>query len=160
MRGVMPPLPQYASMALFPSLDPNILLSTVFWNTSIQSLSLRRKSTHRKGEHHAMKAYWGSGGITPRILDLGTRWRSVVSFTHRPLYPQGKNAWYPLDRRLGGPQSRSGRCGEEKIPQPLPGLKHQIIKPVAQRYTAELTWLLFIYLFIYIQMSGSGSEFS
>jgi len=26
-------------------------------------------------EHHAMKAYWGSGGIHPRILDLGTRWR-------------------------------------------------------------------------------------
>jgi hypothetical protein len=26
-------------------------------------------------EHHAMKVYWGSGGIVPRILDLGTRWR-------------------------------------------------------------------------------------
>jgi hypothetical protein len=26
-------------------------------------------------KHHAMKTYWGSGGITPRILDLGTRWR-------------------------------------------------------------------------------------
>jgi hypothetical protein len=24
-------------------------------------------------KHHAMKAYWGSGGIAPRILDLGTR---------------------------------------------------------------------------------------
>jgi hypothetical protein len=24
-------------------------------------------------EHHAMKAYWGIGGITPRIFDLGTR---------------------------------------------------------------------------------------
>jgi hypothetical protein len=27
-----------------------------------------------------------------------------------------KNAWYPLDRRLGGTQSRSG-CGEEKNSQ-------------------------------------------
>jgi hypothetical protein len=26
-------------------------------------------------EHHAMKAYWGSGGTAPCILDLGTRWR-------------------------------------------------------------------------------------
>jgi hypothetical protein len=26
-------------------------------------------------KHHAMKAYWGSGGIDPRILDLSTRWR-------------------------------------------------------------------------------------
>jgi hypothetical protein len=25
--------------------------------------------------HHAMKTYWGSGGIAARILDLGTRWR-------------------------------------------------------------------------------------
>jgi hypothetical protein len=38
----------------------------------------------------------------------------VVSFTPRPLYPQGKSLRYPLDRRLGGPQSRSGRHGEEK----------------------------------------------
>jgi len=27
---------------------------------------------------------------------------------------QGKSPWYPLDRRLGGPQSRSGRGGLEK----------------------------------------------
>jgi hypothetical protein len=35
------------------------------------------------------------------------------------LYPQGKSPWYPLDRRLGGPQSRSGRGGEEKNSQRL-----------------------------------------
>jgi hypothetical protein len=44
-------------------------------------------------KHHAMKTYWGSGGIAPRILDLGTRWRSVISFTPRPLYPQEKSLW-------------------------------------------------------------------
>ena len=32
-----------------------------------------------------------------------------VSFTHWPLYPQGWNLLYPLDRRLGGPQSWCGR---------------------------------------------------
>jgi hypothetical protein len=32
-----------------------------------------------------MKAYWGSGGTAPHILDLSTRWRWVVSFTPRPL---------------------------------------------------------------------------
>jgi hypothetical protein len=26
-------------------------------------------------EHHVMEAYWGRGGIAPRILDFGTRWR-------------------------------------------------------------------------------------
>jgi hypothetical protein len=72
-----------------------------------------------------MKAHWGSRGITLRILDLGTRWRWVVSFTPRSLYPQGKSLWYPLDRSLGGPQSRSGRGGEEKNSQPPPGIEPQ-----------------------------------
>jgi hypothetical protein len=26
-------------------------------------------------EHHAMKAYWGSGVIAPLILGLGSTWR-------------------------------------------------------------------------------------
>jgi hypothetical protein len=42
----------------------------------------------------------------------------VVGFTPRPLYPHEKNPRYPLDRRLGGPQSRSGHSGEDKIPSP------------------------------------------
>jgi hypothetical protein len=52
--------------------------------------------------------------IDPRIPDLGISWRLVVTFTPRPLYPRTKSPWYPLDRRLGGPQNRSGRLGEEK----------------------------------------------
>jgi hypothetical protein len=74
-------------------------------------------------KHHAMKTYWASGGIAPRFLDLGTRWRWVVSFTLRPLYRQGKSLWYPLGRRLSGTQSRSGRGGEEKNSQPPPGIE-------------------------------------
>jgi hypothetical protein len=35
----------------------------------------------------------------------------------------GKSLCYPLDRRLGGPQSRSGRGGEEKNSQPPPGIE-------------------------------------
>jgi len=68
-------------------------------------------------KYHAMRMYWGSGGIAPRILHLGTRWRWVVSFTPRPLYPHGKRSWYTLDRRLGGPESRSGHGVEEKNSQ-------------------------------------------
>jgi hypothetical protein len=85
-----------------------------------------------------MKAYWGSGGIDPHILNLGTRWRCLVSFTPRSLYPQGKSPWYPLDRRLDGPQSRSGRGGEEENSLRLPALEPPIIQTVAQRYTTEL----------------------
>jgi hypothetical protein len=61
----------------------------------------------------------------------------VVSFKHRPLYPQRKSPWYPLDRRLGGFQSRSVRGGEEKIPSPRreSNPRTPIVQPVAQRYT-------------------------
>jgi hypothetical protein len=52
--------------------------------------------------------------------------------------PQGKSPWYPLDRRLGGPQSWPG---EERNSQPLPGLEPPIIQPVPQRYTTELSRL-------------------
>jgi hypothetical protein len=62
----------------------------------------------------------------------------AVSFKPRPLYPQGKSTWYPMDRKLSGPLSRSGRGGEEKNSQPLSGLELLIIQPVAQRYTTEL----------------------
>jgi hypothetical protein len=58
------------------------------------------------------------------------------------LHQQGKSPWYPLDRTLGGLQSRSGRGGEEENSQPLQGLEPPIIQPVVQRYTAELSWLL------------------
>jgi hypothetical protein len=79
-----------------------------------------------------MKAYWRSGGIAPHIFDLGTRWRWVVSFTPLPLYPQGKRPWYPLDRRLVGPQSRSGGSGVKKSSQPMSGLEPPIIQLIAQ----------------------------
>jgi hypothetical protein len=37
--------------------------------------------------------------------------------------PPGKEPRHPLGRRLGGPQSRSGRGGEEKNSQPPPGIE-------------------------------------
>jgi hypothetical protein len=44
--------------------------------------------------------------------------------------PLGKSPWYSLDRRLGGPQSRSGRGGVEKNIQPMPALEPLIIQAV------------------------------
>jgi hypothetical protein len=48
--------------------------------------------------------------INPRSLDLSSTWKRVVS-----LIPQPHNLRYPLDRRLGDPQSRSGRRRDERI---------------------------------------------
>jgi hypothetical protein len=51
--------------------------------------------------------------------------------------PPGKDPRYPLDRRLGGPQSRSGRFGAEKILDPTGTrvLSPSVVQPVASRYT-------------------------
>jgi hypothetical protein len=51
--------------------------------------------------------------------------------------PHGKSPWYPLDRRVGGPQSHFGRGGEEKNSQPPPRIEPStpIVQPVAQRYS-------------------------
>jgi hypothetical protein len=51
--------------------------------------------------------------------------------------PGERAPWYPLDRRLGGTQSRSGHGGEEKIPSPHreSNPRTPIVQPVAQRYT-------------------------
>jgi len=38
----------------------------------------------------------------------------VVSFTSQLIYPWGKTPWYPLDRRLGAPQSWSGHISFEE----------------------------------------------
>jgi hypothetical protein len=61
----------------------------------------------------------------------------VVSFTPRPLYPRGKSPRYPLVRKLGGPQSRSGISGEENILDPTgTGTANpSVVQPVASRYT-------------------------
>jgi len=42
-----------------------------------------------------MEAY-GGGVIAPRVLDLGTRWKWLVSFTPRSLYSTGKEPRHPL----------------------------------------------------------------
>jgi hypothetical protein len=55
-----------------------------------------------------------------------------------------------LDRRLGGPQSRSGRGGEEKNSRSLPGLEPWIIQPVAQGYTIVLSRMMMMMIIIII----------
>jgi hypothetical protein len=79
-----------------------------------------------------MKAYWGEEVQLHSFFDLRTGLRWVVSFTPGPLYLQWKNLWYPLDRRVGGPQSRSRRGHEEKNSQPQPMKEWS--------YTSESSW--------------------
>jgi hypothetical protein len=61
-------------------------------------------------------------------------WTCVRSFTPRPFYLREKNPLYPLDRRLGEPQNRSGRR-ERKQSLLLPVLEFRPLgRPLASRY--------------------------
>jgi hypothetical protein len=55
---------------------------------------------------------------------------------------QGKSPWYPLDTRLGGTKSRSGRGGEEKNSQPPSGIELQNTDRPARSLPTELSRLL------------------
>jgi hypothetical protein len=79
-----------------------------------------------------MKTYWVNGGIATRILDLGTRWRWVVSFTPREGAPS--THW------IGGwvsPSAVLNAAVKRKIPRPRreSNPRTPIVQPVAQRYT-------------------------
>jgi hypothetical protein len=60
-----------------------------------------------------------------------TEVKNALNYTSTPtirlygvvLYPQGKSHQYPLDGRLGGAQSRSGRSGKEKVISRCPGTR-------------------------------------
>jgi hypothetical protein len=85
----------------------------------------------------------------------------VVSFTPRPFYFQGKSRWYQLDRRLGGPQSRSGCGGEEKNSQCLLNtvlvsriqclIKHHSMKHIGR---------VEVWLYAFLTLALDGDEWS
>jgi hypothetical protein len=51
----------------------------------------------------------------------GGEWSASRPGPHKT--PLGKNQWYPLDRRLGGPQGQSGCRDLKENPLPLLGIK-------------------------------------
>jgi hypothetical protein len=64
------------------------------------------------------------------FFNLGARWGGWS--TPRPgRFTLGKEVRYPLYRRLGGPQGRSGRV--RKI-SPPPGFDPQTVQPIASHY--------------------------
>jgi hypothetical protein len=102
-------------------IHSNIIIPPTFQVFQVvSSLQVKVKLSLRFNSAPRHESALGSGGIGPRLLDLGNRWRWAVSFTPRPLYCQGKSPWYPLSSRLGEPQSRSGRGGDEEKNPSLP----------------------------------------
>jgi hypothetical protein len=70
--------------------------------------------------------------------------------------PKERVPRYPLDRRLGGPQSRSGHGGEKKNSQPLSGLEPPIIQPVTYSGSYRFRLAGFMPSHSNIEVSSSG----
>jgi hypothetical protein len=84
-----------------------------------------------------------SNGISPRILDLGTRWRQAASFTSQLLYPRYPSKW----RVEEGEGESSLDAFEEKILLPLTVIEHTILVKSARSLVTvaiELSSLSFV----------------
>jgi len=80
-------------------------------------------------------AHRGSRGIALFFHDHGTRRGEGSASRPGRSLPPGKTR-YPLYKRLGGPQGRSGQV--RKISPPL-GFDPWTVQPVASRYTDQAT---------------------
>jgi hypothetical protein len=68
-----------------------------------------------------MKTY-GERRYRSTFVSFDIRWKWVLSFSIRSLYPSEEALWYPLDRRFGGPRNRFVQNGETKNLLSLPGV--------------------------------------
>jgi len=73
-----------------------IILSQNFAMETEGSLG-RKQNGERRSLCTCHEGIWENGGIAAYILNLGTKWMSLVSFTPWLLYLQRKRLWYPLN---------------------------------------------------------------
>jgi hypothetical protein len=100
------------------------------WQVSVQHI----KQYHNTPmEAQGGERMYSSHSFMTSALDEG-EWSA--SRPGRALCP-GKGPPYPLNRRLGGPQSRSGHRGYRKNPLPVPG---PVVQSVARHYTAGISY--------------------
>jgi hypothetical protein len=88
-------------------------------------------------KHHAMKTYWRNGGLAPRILDLGTRRRWVVTFTPRQHYPREADPGTNCIEGWVDNRAVLDTAGKTKIPSPHreSNTRTPIVQHLAQPYT-------------------------
>jgi hypothetical protein len=75
----------------------------------------------------------GSRSIAALILNVSTRWRSVVTFTHQPLYPQQRTPAPTEQRAVSASIAYLGGSAEEQNLLHVPELE-RTVQRVANRY--------------------------
>jgi hypothetical protein len=82
---------------------------------------------------HNKDMMWSAGTATP-FLTLAADGGELSASRPCRFIPGGKKPRYPLDKRLGGPQSRFGCCREEKNLSPA-GNRTLAVQPITHRCT-------------------------
>jgi hypothetical protein len=100
-----------------------------------------------------MKTY-GKWRYSSTIVDFCTRWKWMVSFTTQPLNSLGKVPWYALERRLGRPQSLSGRSEVVENLCHLLGIKPRSSIRYSLIISSELSWI--VKVFRIFALDGGG----
>jgi hypothetical protein len=110
----LPPLPRSRKLG---SIHP--LLHTPLWCSAVAPWSCKSKlyMVKRNVKLPLYQNVWIQVFLTSALV--GVQWSA--------LHP-GKGPRYPLDRRLGGPHNRSGRCGDWNSDS-------SVLQPVTSRYT-------------------------
>jgi hypothetical protein len=105
-----------------------------------------------------MTSYLASRVIHPLVLNLDTRWKWVVSFTLRPLYP-AKERLYELNRRPCGFQRRSGLLGRQTSLLSLSGFEASTTQPLPNQYMDYALFCLcptsVLFVLYCLQLSGN-----
>jgi hypothetical protein len=124
--------------------------SRVYWRVPGPSWPIPGRKMKKKEESSVnwnqvvpvrdVKAYGGSWGIGSLSLNIGIGCKWVIRLSLWPLYPRLNSHLYLLDRKLGGPHSRSGRFGEDNI-LPLPGIKPLLLSRLVLSLVIVLTEL-------------------
>jgi hypothetical protein len=104
----------------------------------------KAKSPLCLSKHHAMKTYWESGGIVPRIRPRQHAPDALTPGEEPPLPTGYEVGWTP--------EPVWTRCRRGKFPAPV-GNRTPIIQPVASRYTDwGISGLEYMYVCMYVCM--------
>ena len=97
------------------------------------SLNLGRRSWKSIGFKGSHRIHTGQWRYSSTILNLGTGYRWLISFTAWSFFFAEKESPHPLKREASGPHSRSRRFGEEKASFPCrkPNHNSSVVHPNA-----------------------------
>jgi hypothetical protein len=114
------------SLFTFVNSNPDVCIFCLY----VVFAQIRIKIVKKKLSRYTLwRRLGGDEVLVLLILKLGTRWVPAA------LYPRGKDPWYPLDRRLGGPPEPVWTQRLEEKFSASVGDRTPVIQSVVRHYT-------------------------